>query len=273
MQHTHQIVLFSVDGLRPDALPLVSTPQIDALAARGAYTWSAQTVMPSITLTGHVSLMYGVPTARHQVVSSLWQPADPPIPSLIDVVHEAGLGTAAFYTWEELRDLSRPGALDTVYFRREDGEADNMIDIARVAAAYIAEQRPALAFVYLEAPDTLGHSDGWMSTRYLHAVEKVDRAVGLVIDALRVAGWLENVTILLTADHGGHEDRHGTDMPEDMTIPWIIAGPGIRKGHRIASPVNIMDTAPTLATILGLPVPEAWEGRVVDQVFWDACSR
>ena len=33
--------------------------------------------------------------------------------------------------------------------------------------------------------------------------------------------------IIVTADHGGHEDFHGTWLPEDMTIPWAVIGPGV----------------------------------------------
>jgi predicted AlkP superfamily pyrophosphatase or phosphodiesterase len=265
MRPSGQVVLLSVDGLRPDALPLAATPEIDALLARGAHTLAAQAVMPSITLPCHVSMLYGVPAERHGVVSNVWQPAEPPIPSLIDLAHGAGLSTAAFYTWEELRDLGRPGALDVAYYRREDPEAESMLDVARAAAACIAERRPALTFVYLEAPDTLGHREGWMSERYLWSVNKVDRAIGLLTGALRSAGRLDETLFLLTADHGGHGRGHGSDRPEDMTVPWIVAGPGVGRGRRITSSLSIVDTAPTLAHLMGLAIPAEWEGRVAEE--------
>ena len=265
MRSTRQVVLLSVDGLRPDALPLTAMPEIDALLARGACTFEAQAVMPTITLPCHVSMLCAVPAEGHGVVSNEWRPAEPPIPSLIDLAHGASLSTAAFYTWEELRDLARPGALDVAYYHREDPQADSMLDIAGVAAACIAKQRPALAFVYLEAPDTLGHQAGWMSARYLWSVSRVDRAIGLLTEALRSAGRLDETIFLLTADHGGHERGHGSDCREDLTVPWVVAGPGVRQAHRIRSPVSIMDTAPTLAHLMGLAIPAEWEGRVIEE--------
>jgi len=104
-----QVILFVIDGLRPDALQQTHTLEMDKLVAQGAHTRRAQTVTPSVSLPCHTSLFFAVPPARHGVVSNVWTPLQPSVPSLIEVVHQAGLGTAAFYTWEELRDLASQG--------------------------------------------------------------------------------------------------------------------------------------------------------------------
>ncbi|HID62734.1 MAG TPA: alkaline phosphatase [Anaerolineae bacterium] len=189
------------------------------------------------------------------------------MPSLIEVVHQAGLGTAAFYTREELRDLASPDALDFAYYHRlGDPERDRDLEIGAVAANYIAEQKPAFAFIYLEAPDAVGHCHGWMSRPYLQAVSKADRAIGLVLEALRISGRLTDTVCLVLADHGGHDFNHDAGLAEDLTIPWIISGPGICRSHQITSAVNIIDTVPTVACLLGLPTPAEWSGRVIAEV-------
>jgi predicted AlkP superfamily pyrophosphatase or phosphodiesterase len=188
-------------------------------------------------------------------------------PSLIEVVHQAGLGTAAFYTWEELRDLDSPGALDFAYYHRlGDPEGDLYLEIGAVAATYIVQQRPAFAFVYLGATDEVRHRHGWMSVPYLQAVNKADRAIGLVLEALRASGRLADTVCLVLADHGGQDFDHDAGLAEDLTIPWIISGPGIRRSHQITRAVNIIDTAPTIAYLLGLPAPAEWSGRVITEV-------
>jgi arylsulfatase A-like enzyme len=75
------------------------------------------------------------------------------------------------------------------------------------------------------------------------------------------------ISILLTSDHGGHDRTHGTNSPNDMVIPWFVAGPGIRAGHAIAAPVCLLDVAPTLARLLGIAPHPEWEGQCVDEVF------
>ncbi len=266
MPPVRQVVLFVVDGLRPDALQQAHTPAIDGLVARGAHTWRAQTVVPSISLPCFVSMFYTVPPSRHGVMTNVWRPPDPSLASLIEVVHQAGLGTAAVCTWEELRDLAPPGALDLAYYRRQGGpgrDADG--EIAAVAAQYLAECRPAFIFVCPEGTDKAGHHHGWMSAPYLQAVSQADQAVGLVLGALRAAGHLADTACLLLADHGGQDHDHSAGVAQDLTLPWIPSGPAIRPGQAIIGEVHITATAPTLLHLLGLPQPAQWSGRVVTE--------
>ena len=78
----NHVILFVIDGLRPDALGQAATPHIDRLVARGAHTWRAQTVTPSVTLPCHVSLFCAVPPTRPRVPTNVWTPPQPPRPSL-----------------------------------------------------------------------------------------------------------------------------------------------------------------------------------------------
>jgi len=266
MPHAERVVLFIIDGLRPDALMQAKVPVIRRLMAEGAHTLQAQAVVPSITLPCHVSMFCGVTPARHGTISNVWNPPQPPVPSLLDLAHAAGRSTASFYNWEALRDLSRPGSLDMAYFRAlADPEADCDLEIAAMAATYVAERAPTLTFVYLGALDEVGHRHGWMTVPYLRALEKADRAVGMVREGLLAAGLLGGAALWVLADHAGHGHDHGTGTSLDLTIPWIANGAGIRKGKQLAAPVSLIDTAPTIAHLLGLPRPEEWEGQVVEE--------
>ena len=66
--------------------------------------------------------------------------------------------------------------------------------------------------------------------------------------------------ILVTADHGGHDRTHGTDLPEDMTIPMFFLGKPFTPGEQLEQ-VSILDLAPTIADLMGVPAAEEWEGR------------
>ena len=46
----------------------------------------------------------------------------------------------------------------------------------------------------------------------------------------------------------------------------LLYGPGIRRGEHI-SDCNNLDIAPTLLTLLGLPVPHEMGGRVLAEAF------
>jgi arylsulfatase A-like enzyme len=90
--------------------------------------------------------------------------------------------------------------------------------------------------------------------------------LGLILQALKDRGMYEDTIIIVTADHGGHDTSHGSDAPEDMTIPWVISGPRVLPAQLI-TPIHTMDTAATAAFVLGLPLPPEWDGVPVFEAF------
>jgi predicted AlkP superfamily pyrophosphatase or phosphodiesterase len=180
----------------------------------------------------------------------------------MDVARAAGLRVEFFFNWEPLRNVSQPGSLSFAYFRDnvETPEGDQVI--AEVAARTLAADRPDFAFVYFGTVDTAGHAYGWMSDGYLAQLATVDGALNVVLQSLP-----EDSHVLIQSDHGGHERSHGTPSAEDMTIPWMVAGPRIRPHHDLTVPVSLLDTAPTLARLLNITPHPQWEGRCVEEAF------
>jgi hypothetical protein len=72
--------------------------------------------------------------------------------------------------------------------------------------------------------------------------------------------------MIVSADHGGHASTHGSSSPEDMTIPWVAAGPGIQP-KPLTSFIQTTDTAATAAFALGLNIPPEWDGVPVYEAF------
>lgn len=257
------VVLVMIDGTRPDALAAVECPNLASLQARGAFTLKATSVMPSITLPCHMSIFHSVPPDRHGVTTNDWRPMARPLPGLVDQAHTAGKRCAFFHNWEPLRNLSLPGSLAFSYFRDNvysDPDGDQLI--ANEVVRYLATDQPDFIFAYFGTVDTVGHRHGWMSNQYLAQLARIDRALGTLLAALPAGS-----TILLHSDHGGHKRTHGTDSPEDMTIPWIVVGPGVRPGYEIKSMVSLLDTAPTLARLLQIAPHPDWEGRCIEEIF------
>lgn len=257
-------VFFMLDGLRPDALALINCPNLQKLRERGAWTLQGRSMMPGVTLPCHMTLFHSVPPARHGVTTNIWIPMARPLPGLIDHAKANGLRCAMFHSWEPLRNLNQPESLFFSYYRQES-HTDVMYDGYAADAAIRSLQTDNLdfAFVYFGSIDLAGHGFGWMSDFYLQQAERVDSILGTVLDALD-----EDTAILLQADHGGHERTHGVDIPEDMLIPFVVAGKDIRPNYEIQAPVTLLDTAPMLARFLGLAPHPEWEGRLLDEVFF-----
>ena len=256
------IILVMTDGMRPDALAAARCPNLDALRSRGASTLEARSVMPSVTLPCHMSIFHSVPPTRHGITTNFYIPMARPLPGLVEVARAAGRTSAFIYNWEPLRDLNRPETLMYGFFREAPLTPEYDQAVADEAARVIAQDSFDFVFVYLGSVDAAGHAYGWMSEGYLAQLERLDGHVGQILEAMPT-----DATIIVHSDHGGHDRTHGSDSLEDMTIPWLAAGPTIRADYSITGHVSLLDTAPTITHLLGIAPHQAWEGRVVKEIF------
>ena len=105
-----------------------------------------------------------------------------------------------------------------------------------------------------------------MSDAYGRAVAEADSALASLVTAADTAYGAGNYSIIVTADHGGHEYSHGTDDVRDVTIPWIAWGRGVETGE-IESAIDTTDTAATVLWLLGVAPPREWDGAPVVDAF------
>ena len=252
---SEKVVLILVDGLRPDGLTQCAHPFAAKMLQNSTYALGAKTVSPSVTLPCHMSLFHSVDPQRHGILTNLYTPQVRPIKGLVDQLDAYGKKCAMFYTREELRDLSRPDHLHRALCinLHRTGPADRAITDA--AIPYIREEHPDFLFLYLgDTDEDGGHGNGFMSEAYLQIV---NQAVGCIEDVY--SAMSPDCTLIVCADHGGHDRTHGQGIPEDMTIPIIFCGPRFEKGKALDG-VSIKDIAPTIAKLMDVPFPREWEG-------------
>jgi arylsulfatase A-like enzyme len=267
---TDNVIVVSIDGLRPDAIATFKAPTLQRLVEEGSYSLSARTILPSKTLPSHTSMLTGEPPERHGV---LWnsaiedQPGTIEIPTIFGVARQHGYSTAAFFSKSKFSHLQQPGTLD--YSQAPGGwfgkwsASQTMGDVER----YLLEAKPNLLFVHLTDPDSAGHAAGWMSAEYGNGVLKADAAMARLIKASDVAYGAGEYTLIVTADHGGHDYGHGSDDLRDVTIPWIAWGEGVKRGRLLESKVETMATASTALFLLGLNRPSGWSSSPVLAAF------
>ena len=254
-----KVIVILVDGMRADAPAACGHPFVDTCIAKSAYAAAARTVFPSVTLPCHMSLFHSVTPDRHGILSNTWMPQVRPVKGLVEQLDDAGRKCAFFITWEELRDLSRPDHLtySCMYNQHKYDDSDDRI--TEYAIDYINREQPDFVFLYLGQTDEKGgHDTGWMSETYLQVVNNAWN------DIEKVFAQVQGYNIIVTADHGGHDRHHGTDMPEDMTIPMFLSGPAFKQGAKLEN-VSILDIAPTVAKLLEAAPAKEWEGRVLTE--------
>ncbi len=264
-----KILFIVIDGCRPDGVRQASTPTMDALCASGSSSFTVQTVTPSITLPAHFSIMSSRKPHAHNVITNSGNPAvSPGTFTLMEAAKYQGLSTAAFYSWEQLRNLTPPGVLDQSFMINTLLLEENVRDmtIVQQAGPAICGSQPDFCFVYLEGTDIAGHDYGWMSEPYLKAIERADQAIKVLIDMLSDSGLNEKYTIFVVSDHGGSGKHHADPKPSTLTVPWIASGKGIRRGHTIDQPLSVLDITPTIAALMGLPMHWSWQGKVIEEI-------
>ncbi len=263
-QPIQHVVIISVDGMRPDAMELAVTPNIDKLMAIGAYSRNAQTVRNSITLVSHASMLSGVLPEKHGIEWGVPYIGWPGMssPTLFNIAHEAGLSTGMAFGKDKLNYLVFNNSVDHLF-----GQDAHDPEVRDHALEIIEEGLPNVLFVHLPDNDRVGHAYGWMSENQLYAIQYADGIIGEIVTALEENGYLDTTLIIITADHGGHGFDHGDDAPEDRTIPWLATGPGVRQGVILSSPISTMDTAATTLFALGLQIPDYWVGKPVLEIF------
>lgn len=259
-----RVMIISLDGMRPDAVTPQGTPNTFMLSRRGAYSWTAQTILPSATLPGHASMLSGYDVPGHGLYWNDYIEARGYIRSstVFSIAHEHGFHTVMIVGKQKLLHIATPGTVDDFSEIRGGGDllrADEAIEIIFEGFGVF--------FLHFRGPDNAGHRYGWMSPGYLEVVGEADMCVGDVLDALRWTDLDDTTLVILTSDHGGHGRTHGSDRPEDMTIPWIIAGPGVIPGLELTSEVRVYDTTATALWALGLPLPEDLDGIPVVEAF------
>lgn len=253
-----KVILVSIDGMRPDGFLNCGNPFAEEMMKLGSYTLTGRTVFPSVTLPCHMSLFHSVTPERHGITTNLYIPFARSINGLFEQIKIHSGVSAMYYGWEPLRDVSRPDSLKFSGYINAYMEESSDTCLTDMALWRIERSRPDFVFLYMvETDEKGGHDNGWMTDAYLARISTAIENVKRVYEA-----YGDEYTIIVTADHGGHERSHGSDLPEDMTIPMFFIGKRFEPG-KVLENVSILDLTPTIADIMSVTPAREWEGKSV----------
>ena len=251
----NKVLLISIDGMRPDGLKQCGNPYVAELEKNCAYTYHASSMTPSVTFPCHFSMTHSVTPARHGLLTNTYVPQVRPIKGLFERINEEKGISAMFYGWEPLRDIAMPGSLKfSTYINSYMTESSDTALTDECEKTLIGH-KPDFAFLYMvETDEKGGHDNGWMSDEYL-------RRISIAIDNVRrmIEKFGDEYKIIIMADHGGHDRTHGTELPEDMTIPLFFRGSEFTVGE-IKREMSLLDIAPTITALLEIAPDDEWEG-------------
>ena len=280
------VLLITVDSLRADRLGCLGyqgaeTPHMDALAARGALFTRAVAPVPE-SAPSIASIFTGLYPASHGLRTSQTRALSVDAVTLAELMKQAGYRTGAVAASLDLHtkygldqgfesylaafaEAPRPSQLTDAGF-----PAGKVADMA-LGLLQAERGKPFFLWINFFDPHYFYTPPEPFASRYAERpydgeIAYVDRELGRVLAKLADYG-IERDTVVVLAGTNGEglgdrgEDYHGVTLQRATTqVPLIIAGPGFTPGSRVPTPVSLVDLAPTILELAGLPAPPAADG-------------
>lgn len=244
-----RVVLVVADGLRLDTS--YGLPTLDRLRQVGVDA-RARSHFPTLSRPNYVSILTGVDPSWSGVRTNDYD-RRVPLDSLMARARAAGLRVA--FATDEARSVPTffAGEFDAAVL---SPWADGVVAAGRIAI----ERGDELVILILTDADKAGHAFGAASPAYRQAARTLDRKLG---EILASGVDLSRDAVVVVADHG-HVDPggHGGNEPEVLYVPLVLAGAGVEAGATVLG-ARLIDVAPTVAALLGIPAPGHALGRTL----------
>jgi arylsulfatase A-like enzyme/Tfp pilus assembly protein PilF len=285
------VILITIDTLRADHVGCygynaIKTPNIDRLAEQGTRFVNAYTQVP-YTLPSHAALF----TSTYPMWNGVRDPVGPPLPleslTLAEVLRQNGYATGGFpdaFVLDGYFQLNQgfdyyydhfPRRDDALRAGKEAGLVRHADEQLKLAFEWMNKNLDRKFFVWLHLYDPHHpynppepYRSQYPNRPYDAEIAYVDSAIGKLVDFLAVKKLRQKTLIVLTADLGealgDHQESYHGYYVYDTTIkvPLIVEAPNLATvAKEVKWPVDLVDVAPTVLQLVGIPIPQQMQGR------------
>ncbi len=214
------IILISMDGFRWDYMDRTDTPNLDYLAAQGVRADAMIPVFPSVTFPNHLSIITGCYPQNHGITyNRMWDP-------VFEEWYYIGEGAAPVQDgkWYEAEPfwvtVEKAGLVSAIYhwpgseaeimgyrpshYNIYDGSITNEMKVEQVLTWLELPQaeRPSFIAIYFNEANYYGHRLGVQGTAMDTVIQGLDENIGQLLTGLEDRDLLDQVNIIIVADHG-----------------------------------------------------------------------
>lgn len=276
------IILISIDTLRSDRLPAygyeqIETPAIDAFREDAVLFERAYTHM-ALTLPSHTSILSGEWPVDHGVRDNIGYRVGEQVPMLQEILRRNGYATYGAVSAFVLRATT---GISRGFDQYDDGiQVTSGTDLGGLQRSGLetlshasdmlerhqaqSPDAPPFLFFHIYEPHTPNDPPEPFRSRYESPydaeIAEADMVMGRLFDELRRLDLYDEALIVLLSDHGEGLMDHGEYEHEVLLyreviqVPLIVKLPGAeRAGTSVSMPVQLVDVAPTVLGLLGLP--------------------
>jgi lipoteichoic acid synthase len=110
-------------------------------------------------------------------------------------------------------------------------------------------------------------ADEPLKNSFLNALKVTDEAFGRLMDGLRASGKLDSTLVVVLGDHGEAFGEHGqwghatAIYDENVHIPLLFINSSLFQGATSKALGGVIDVPATILDILGIKIPDQWQGR------------
>ena len=273
-----RVVIFGVDGAG-GMFPEANTPNFDEIFENGSVSFTGMSQYPTISAQNWGSMLLGVTAQKHNLTNSRTAifKNDGKYESIFKIVSKLE-PYSSFYScldWkninhgiieDDIPNMTKVNVTDLI--KPEPNEYNIDRKVAELTAERVASFDDKIVFVHFDAVDHAGHAHGSSSQEYLDAIEENDKDIGIIYQAYKDAGKVDDTLFICVSDHG-HKEKggHGGESDIEKAVTIAVAG---NKGNIIKGTPGYyvtQDMAAIVLYALGIAQPSTFEGRVPTNLF------
>ena len=285
------IVFITVDTTRADRMGFLGnthglTPNLDLIAKQGVVFERAYSQAP-LTPVSHATIFTGTYPQFH-TVTDFGHALPVLLPYVPDILQKAGYHTAAFIGSIILDPNASMGPgfdrgfsyFDAGFHLKRNRNENRYNTVERRAGDVVAhaidwlnKNRKSPFFIWVHLYDPHAPYDppppyDKRADPYEGEIAYADASLGKLFTYLRQRGLYDHTMIAMMSDHGESLGAHGESMhgiflyDETIHVPLLFKLPGeVLAGRRVSARVRLVDVAPTLLSMLSLPLPPTFQGE------------